>query len=57
VARTNIDEASELTIADVLHKQFEALPADATVELEWRVMHVIREAGAHGAPAGPSALP
>ncbi len=31
MARTNIDDARELTIADVLHKQFEALPADATV--------------------------
>ena len=31
MARTNIDDAKELTIADVLHKQFEALSADATV--------------------------
>ncbi len=31
MARTNIAEATDLTIADVLHKQFDALPADATV--------------------------
>jgi CBS-domain-containing membrane protein len=31
VARTDISDATDLTIADVLHKQFEALPADATV--------------------------
>jgi CBS-domain-containing membrane protein len=31
VARTNIADATHLTIADVLHKQFDALPAQATV--------------------------
>jgi hypothetical protein len=31
VARTNITDADDLTIADVLHKRFEALPAAATV--------------------------
>jgi CBS domain-containing protein len=32
VARTNIDEAAELRVADVTHKQFSALAADASVE-------------------------
>jgi Mg/Co/Ni transporter MgtE len=31
VARTNLEDATELTVADVLHKQFTALPAQATV--------------------------
>jgi CBS domain-containing protein len=31
VARTNIADATDLTIADVLHKRFDALPAPATV--------------------------
>jgi CBS domain-containing protein len=31
VARTAIDEAAELSVADVTHKRFSALPADATV--------------------------
>ena len=31
MARTNVSDAADLTIADVLHKQFEALPGDATV--------------------------
>jgi Mg/Co/Ni transporter MgtE len=30
VARTAIDQAGELSVADVLHKRFSALPADAT---------------------------
>jgi hypothetical protein len=31
MARTNIADATDLTIADVLHKRFDALPAQATV--------------------------
>ncbi|MBV9535503.1 MAG: CBS domain-containing protein [Solirubrobacterales bacterium] len=31
MARTPLDEAAGLTAADVIHKQFSALPADATV--------------------------
>jgi CBS domain-containing protein len=31
VARTAIDDAAELTVADVTHKRFSALPANATV--------------------------
>jgi CBS-domain-containing membrane protein len=31
MARTPVDEATELTAAEVIHKQFSALPADATV--------------------------
>lgn len=31
MARTPLDEAAELTAADVIHKHFSALPADATV--------------------------
>lgn len=31
MARTAIADAAELTVADVTHKQFSALPADATV--------------------------
>lgn len=29
--RTPLDEAADLTVADVIHKRFSALPADATV--------------------------
>ena len=31
MARTSLDEATGLTVADVVHKRFSALPADATV--------------------------
>lgn len=31
MARTPLDEAAGLTVADVIHKRFGALPADATV--------------------------
>jgi len=31
MGRTPIDEAGGLTVADVIHKRFSALPADATV--------------------------
>jgi len=31
MARTPLDEAADLTAADVIHKRFSALPADATV--------------------------
>jgi len=31
VARTNVEDARNLTVAEVLHKRFDALPADATV--------------------------
>ena len=31
MARTPLDEATELTAAEVVHKRFSALPADATV--------------------------
>jgi CBS-domain-containing membrane protein len=31
MARTPLDEATELTAADVVHKRFSALPADATI--------------------------
>ena len=31
MARTNIADATDLTIADVLHKRFDALPAESTV--------------------------
>jgi CBS domain-containing protein len=31
MARTNIGDATDLTIADVLHKRFDALPAESTV--------------------------
>jgi CBS-domain-containing membrane protein len=31
MARTPLDEATDLTAADVIHKRFSALPADATV--------------------------
>jgi CBS-domain-containing membrane protein len=31
MARTSLDEATGLTVADVVHKRFTALPADATV--------------------------
>jgi len=31
VARTPLDESTELTAADVIHKRFSALPADSTV--------------------------
>jgi CBS-domain-containing membrane protein len=31
MARTPLDEAAALTAADVIHKRFSALPADATV--------------------------
>jgi hypothetical protein len=31
MARTRLDEAGELTVADVTHSQFKALPATATV--------------------------
>lgn len=31
MARTPLDEAIALTVADVIHKRFSALPADATV--------------------------
>jgi CBS domain-containing protein len=31
VTRTNIDDAVGLTVADVVHKRFTALPADSTV--------------------------
>jgi CBS domain-containing protein len=31
MARTPLDDAAELTAADVIHKRFSALPADATV--------------------------
>ena len=31
MARTNIADARDLTIADVLHKRFDTLPAEATV--------------------------
>ena len=31
MARTPLEEATELTVADVIHKRFGALPADATV--------------------------
>lgn len=31
MARTPLDEAADLTVADVIHKRFSALPADATV--------------------------
>jgi hypothetical protein len=31
VPRTNVTDANDLTIADVLHERFEALPARATV--------------------------
>jgi hypothetical protein len=31
MARTNIADATDLTIADVLHKRFDTLPAGATV--------------------------
>lgn len=31
MARTPLDEASGLTAADVVHKRFSALPADATI--------------------------
>jgi CBS domain-containing protein len=32
MARTPLDEASDLKAVDVVHKQFSALPADSTVE-------------------------
>lgn len=37
VARTPLDEAADLTAADVVHKRFSALPADATIAVvrEW----------------------
>jgi CBS-domain-containing membrane protein len=31
MARTPLDDAADLTAADVIHKRFSALPADATV--------------------------
>jgi CBS domain-containing protein len=31
MARTALDEAADLTVADVIHKRFSALPADVTV--------------------------
>lgn len=31
MARTSLDEAADLTAAEVIHKRFSALPADATV--------------------------
>jgi CBS-domain-containing membrane protein len=31
MARTPVDEAAELSAADVIHKRFSALPADSTV--------------------------
>lgn len=31
MVRTNIADATDLTIADVLHKRFDALPAESTV--------------------------
>ena len=37
MARTNVKDADDLTVADVLHKRFDALPADSTVDQvkEW----------------------
>lgn len=32
MARTSLQEAADLTAADVVHKRFSALPADATVD-------------------------
>lgn len=31
MARTPLDEAANLTAAEIIHKRFSALPADATV--------------------------
>lgn len=31
MARTNVKDADDLTVAEVLHKRFDALPADSTV--------------------------
>jgi hypothetical protein len=54
MARTPLDEATGLTAADVIHKRFSALPADATVAdvRDWfasshRKIAVLAEDGRH----------
>jgi CBS domain-containing protein len=64
MAHTRLEEAAALTVADVVHRKFSALPADATIGdvRDWfaasssRRMAVLADAGRYGGSLTPGDL-